>query len=124
VPELEELDEVGVVVVVFGGVGVLVEVFVGSGIGDLVVVGAGGVVLVVDVEVGAGGVLLDVLDVAADVGAWDVLGAADELCVRLGRARSRFAAVLDRAASAFAAAIAAEVFVSPDAASALLRSPS
>ncbi|WP_370374047.1 hypothetical protein [Catenulispora sp. GP43] len=114
-----ELDELGVVVV-FVGVGVDVDVLDGSGVSVLVGVGAG---VLVDVEVGAGGVVVELL---AEVGAaLDELDEEDGASV--GRCMSRFAAVVlpvRWASSAFAAAAAAEVFESCEAASALLRRPS
>jgi hypothetical protein len=124
-PELElellEVGVVGVVVVVLVGVGVDVCV----GVDDDVVLGSGASGLV-DVDVGAGGVVLEVADVGfcAEVGAelgGSTPGAEDWPSV--GRCRSRFAASPAlRTASAFAAAAAA--FESCDAASALLRRPS
>jgi hypothetical protein len=111
-----ELDVVGGVVVLL-----VVGVCDGSGVSDRVAV-------LVDVELGTGGVLEE-----ADVGAAavedelegaGVLGVVDWASV--GRCMSRLAALVPSrwASSAFAAAAAAAVFESWDAASALLRSPS
>lgn len=120
-PDELELEELGVVVV-FVGVGVDVEVLDGNGVSDLAVVGAG---VDVEVDVGTGGVVL--VELLAEVGAAldELVGAEDGASV--GRCMSRFAAVVlpvRCASSAFAAAAAAEVFESCEAASALLRRPS
>lgn len=116
--EVVEVD-VGAVVLVFVGVGVLVavevEVCVGSGVWVVDVL--------VDVGIGTGAALEEESELGS--GLVGAPGAEVEDCPRLGRARSRFAAPFAvRAASAFAAATAAAVFDSCDAASALLRSPS
>jgi hypothetical protein len=120
--ELELEDELGAVVV-FVGAGVDVEVLDGSGVSVLAVVGAGADV---EVDVGTGGVVVELL---AEVGAAleeDELDAAED-GASTGRCMSRFAAVVlpvRCASSAFAAAAAAAVFESCEAASALLRRPS
>jgi hypothetical protein len=113
-PELE-LDGFGVVVVLL-----VVGVWDGSGVSDRVAVG-----VLVDVEDGTGGV-----EEPADVGAaedeLEGAGVPGVVWPSVGRCVSRLAALVPSrwASSAFAAAAAAAVFESWEAASALLRRPS